>query len=139
MIVKDILKEYANNKKLLGHLELELKYLKDDYDIQAFQISEKTSKTNKISDIVANNYIRIEEKISQYEQEIRFCKKEIEFAEYYFNMCSGTNREILEGKYKYNLTLSKIGEKVHLTANGVNSRIERILNTIQNMIDNQNL
>ncbi|MBN3421744.1 siderophore-interacting protein [Clostridium botulinum] len=118
-----LLNSYIDFKIENENLKLEIEALKNNYDLKSIELSEKTGKTNKISNEIEDRIISNDSKIKKYECMIEANNIIMKKLENATKKLSKVEKDVIELKYFHTPILNRkeIGIKLNLTTPAIDS------------------
>ncbi|KRU29324.1 RNA polymerase sigma factor [Clostridium sporogenes] len=131
-----LLNSYIDFKIENENLELEIEALKNNYDLKSIELSEKTGKTNKISNEIEDRIINNDNKIKKYECMIEANNLTMKKLENATKKLTKIEKEVIELKYFHTPILNRkdISRKISFTTTTVDKIKKRAIRKMTKFI-----
>ncbi|MBO0558948.1 siderophore-interacting protein [Clostridium botulinum] len=131
-----LLNSYIDFKIENENFELEIEALKNNYDLKSIDLSEKTGKTNKISNEIENRIISNDSKIEKYKCMIEANNIIMKKLENATKKLTEIEKEVIELKYFHTPILNRkqISRKISLTTAAIDNIKRRAIRKMTKFI-----
>ncbi|MBY6846706.1 siderophore-interacting protein [Clostridium botulinum] len=131
-----LLNSYIDFKIENENLKLEIEALKNNYDLKSIELSEKTGKTNKISNEIEDRIISNDSRIKKYECMIEANNLIMRKLENATKKLSRVEKEVIELKYFHTPILNRkeISTKISLTTAAIDNIKRRAIRKMTRFI-----
>lgn len=121
MDIKQLFKDYLNNKKKIKLLLMEIECIKNDDGLQGVKIYEKTSDTNLIKDCIGDLLDYKSKRIAKLEGEIRLIQMDIDKVDLFLSFLDENKAKVLKYKFTMDspLTYVAIAHRLGYSESGV--------------------